>query len=139
MYREISIPFYSTVAASSKKTLVSQRISTPFFVTRLHVRFGTGTENKLKLSFYVSPDDSAPTTAAPTGTNILAQHGHVSYINGSGETIRIPVEVQFDGQGYYLKVYAENSDTFQHSIKAQVSIEIEEGELTKPTEEEKKE
>jgi len=124
MVRKTTISFASTVDASSNKTLVSQRIGTPFSVLRVRASFAPGCERLMKLYFFVSPDNSAPTDAAPTGTNVLTQIGQVAYIVGDDEWKEFPLEILFPERGYYIKVYAENDDTFEHTIDAQVSIAL---------------
>jgi len=122
--RLVSIPFFSTVAASSNKTLVSKRITSAFRTHRVWTSFAPGTNRLLKLYFFISYDDSAPTTEQPKGTNILQTLGYTEYIVGEDEAKWFDLEVPQETRGAYLKVYAVNEDTYGHTIDAIVTIEI---------------
>jgi len=86
--------------------------------------FAPGVDRLMNLYFFVSPDKTAPTDARPNGTNILAQHGQVSYISGDDERKEFSFEALFPERGYYLKVFAVNNDTFEHTIDAQITVEL---------------
>jgi len=122
--RLVTISFFGTVAASSNKTLVSKRINVPFQTKRVRVSFAPGVNRLMKLYFYISPDPSAPTTAAPTGYNILAQTGQAEYITGDDEYKDFQMEIQEVTKGQYVKVYAVNEDTYEHTIDVQITVEF---------------
>ena len=130
--RVTTISFFGFVAASSNKTLVSQRIGTPFHIKHIQASFAPGTERLMKLYFFVSPDSAAPTTHVPTGTNLLAQTGQARYLTGDADSKSFGIEVSFAERGYYVKVYAVNTDTFAHTIDVQITIELEEPEEEVP-------
>jgi len=119
-----TIAFFDTVAGGAKKTLVSPRIEAPFKVKGVRASFAPGVNRLMNLEFYVSPDDSAPTTKPLTGINILASLGHVGYITGDDEFKEMAVEMETISSGYYLKIFSDNTDTFEHTIDAQVTIEL---------------
>ena len=129
--RITTISFFDFVAASSNKTLVSQRIGTPFRIKHIQASFAPGVERLMKLYFFVSPDSAQPTTKVPTGTNLLAQTGQARYLTGDDESKGFGLEVYFAERGYYVKVYAENTDTYAHTIDVQITIELEEPEEKK--------
>lgn len=122
--RLITASFQGTVAANSKKTLRSNRIDLPFGTKRIRAAFALGCNRLLRLSFYISPDQSTPTTEPPTGINIFAQLGASQYITGEDNIIDFQHEIGIKTAGYYLKVYADNQDTYEHTIDAQITIEI---------------
>ncbi len=122
--RLVTSSFHDTVAANSKKTLVSNKIDLPFSTKRIRAAFAAGTNRLLKLSFYLSPDKSAPTTAPPTGDNILAQLGPQTYIVGEDCIVDFQHELGILSAGFYLKVYANNLDTAEHTIDVQITVEI---------------
>jgi hypothetical protein len=128
MAKEISrlqtIAFFGTVGASTGKTLVSKRIERPFKIKEIAASFAPGVNRLMNLEFYISPDDSEPTAKPLTGTNILASLGHVGYITGDDERKEMKTEVEMHEGGYYLKVFADNSDTYEHTIDAQITIEL---------------
>lgn len=126
--------FHGTVAASSKLTLVSNRIDLPFKTKRIRAAFAPGTNRLLRLYFFVSPDESAPTTEEPTGSNVLREMGPQGYITGDDNIVDFQHELEQEFSGMYLKVYADNIDTYEHTIDAQVTVEI----LPREEEEEEK-
>ena len=119
-----TIAFFGTVDANTNKTLVSQRIEVPFRVKSLSCSFAPGVNRLMNLEFYVSPDDSEPTNKPLTGINILASLGHVGYLTGDNERKPMNVETIPFNPGQYLKVYANNNDTYDHTIDAQITIEL---------------
>ncbi len=119
-----TIPFFGKVSPASNKTLVSQRINVPFRIKKIACFFAPGVNKLMNLEFYVSPDSSAPTSKPLTGINILASIGHVGYLTGDSEKKEMDVEVEVRTRGNYLKVFAENKDTYEHTIDAQITIEL---------------
>lgn len=122
--RLVTISFFGQVSASSNKTLVSQRINVPFRTTRIRASFAPGVDRLMRLYFYISPDPSAPTASAPTGYNILAQTGQATYISGDNEVKDFQMEIMEITRGQYVKVYAVNEDTYEHTIDVQITVEF---------------
>jgi len=122
--RLVTCSFHDSVAADSKITLVSNKIDLPFRTKRIRAAFAPGTERLLRLYFYISPDKSAPTTEPPTGDNILAQLGPQVYIVGDDTIVDFQHEIAIIEAGKYLKVYADNLDTYPHTIDVQITVEI---------------
>ena len=119
-----TISFLGTVGAGVNKTLVSQRISLPFRTKKIRASFAPGVQRLMKLYFFISQDPTAPTTEEPKGNNILASLGQVSYLTGDEEFKDLAHEVECPTAGAYIKIYAVNSDAFEHTIDAQVTIEF---------------
>jgi len=122
--RLVTASFHGTVAAHSRITLVSNKIDLPFSTKRIRAAFAPGTDRLLRLSFWISPDPSAPTTDYPTGANILTQLGPQHYIVGDDNTVDFQHEIGVEVAGKYLKVHAENLDTEVHTIDVQITVEI---------------
>jgi len=122
--RLVTISFFGMVAANSKKTLVSKRLNVPFATRIVRCSFPPGVNRLMKLYFFVSPDEVAPTTKEPTGYNILAQTGQAVYITGDNESKKFPMEIEEFTKGRYVKVYAVNEDTYEHTIDVQITIEF---------------
>lgn len=122
--RLVTTSFFGTVSASSKKTLVSKHITSAFIVKKIRASFAPGVNRLMKLYFFISYDPSAPTTEEPLGVNVLAQTGQVTYLTGEDEFKEIEPNVKDTSKAAYLKVYAVNDDTFEHTIDAQVTIEM---------------
>ena len=122
--RLTAISFFSTVAASSKKTLVSKRITSSFRIKKIRASFAPGVNRLMNLYFFISYDDSAPTTEEPKGANLLSQTGQVLYITGDDERKEMELEIYQKEVGAFVKVYADNTDTFEHTIDCQIVIEM---------------
>jgi hypothetical protein len=118
-----TISFFGTVAGGSNLTLVSQKIGERFKTKIIRASFAPGVNRLMTLKFFISQDPSAPTTEEPQGINILKQIGQVPYITGDDEYKELPHETLYPERNAYIKVYAENSDTYEHTIDAQVTIE----------------
>ena len=119
-----TIAFFGAVTANTNKTLVSHRIDVPFKIKEIACSFAPGVNKLMNLEFYISPDDSEPTAKPLTGLNILASLGHVGYLTGDDERKEMKVETIPSNAGQYLKVYANNNDAYDHTIDAQVTIEL---------------
>lgn len=117
-----TLVFHGTVAANSNKTLVSQRLSFPFATRELRAHFALNTNKQLKLEFWVSPDSSAPTAKPLTGHSFLSTLGEVAYIVGDDETVSVPYHVLIPDVGMYLKVFAVNEDSYEHTVDAMIFI-----------------
>lgn len=114
--------FNGTVAANSKVTLVSQRLIFPFVTKEFRVHFALNTNKTLRVSFYISPDDSAPVVQPLTGHSVFSTLGQVDYVVGDDETVIIPYHILIPDIGIFIKVFADNTDSYEHSIDAQVFI-----------------
>jgi hypothetical protein len=117
-----TVSFYGSCPASSELTLVSPLISHPFEIKRIKARFTQGSNNLMKLKFFISPDSDAPASGEPNGMNLLADYGQVDYIVGNNDTKEIEHNVVQPEGNYTLKVYANNEDTFEHDIDVQMTI-----------------
>jgi hypothetical protein len=126
MSRKETISFFSTVSAGGEKTLVSQRINTPFTTSQIAISFPDGHNRLVQIKIFVSKDPTAPTTGEPQGLNILASLGHVFYLVGNNERKVFDIQKPYAERGAYIKVYAKNNDGFLHQIDCQITIELEE-------------
>lgn len=118
----LTLSFKGLVDASSKATLVSKRITFPFTLEKVRAQFALNTNRELRIEFYISPDDSTPTDKPLTGHSVLSTLGQVAYIVGDDEPIEIPHRLAVKEAGMYIKVFADNQDSYPHSIVAQVFI-----------------
>jgi hypothetical protein len=119
-----TISFFGNAPAGSNTCLVSQKISTPYNVERINASFALNTERKLQLSFYISLDDDPTATNKPAGFDILGEYGQVNYLTGDDERKEIKCNALCDISNSWLKVYAINTDGFDHTIDAQIEITI---------------
>lgn len=119
-----TISFFGTCPANSNITLVSNFIDVPFNTKKIRASFAPGVERLMTLKYFISGDKNAPTTEEPQGINILAQIGQSLFITGDDEFKEFEHETIHQVAGGYLKVYAKNSDVFDHTIDSQVTIEF---------------
>jgi len=118
-----TVALFGSCPASGEITLATPRISMPYTVQKIKARFPQGCQNMLKLRFYVSPDADCPAVGKPNGHSMLSDYGQVDYIVGDQDSKSIEHETEVEESGSFLKVYAENSDTFVHAIDVQITID----------------
>lgn len=125
--RRDTISFFGTVNANGEKTLVSQRINTPFNTKKVAISFPDGHNRLVQIKVFISQDQNAPTSGEPQGLNILQMLGSVPFVVGDNERKDFEVEKPYSQRGGYIKMYAKNNDGFQHTMDAQITIELLEG------------
>jgi len=121
-----TVSFFAACEARSEKTLVSQRITTPYVVRRIRASFAMGCENLHQLEFFIGDDSDAPSAGRPGGSNLLQDYGQVRYVAGDGEVVLMEHEVPVLQGNTWLKVYANNTDYYAHDINVQITIETQE-------------
>lgn len=119
-----TVSFSGTCAARGEVVLCTPIITYPYVLRKVHCRFPIGCVDKLKLRFFVSPDDDTPSSGAPNGYSMLREHGQVDYILGDGDQKDLEHEVEVAESGTFLKVYAVNDDYFAHLIDVQMTLEV---------------
>lgn len=122
--RLVTVSFQGQIPANSNRTYRSNAINLPFRTKRIRAAFPAGTNRLLRLSYFISPDDSTPTTEPPTGTNVLSQLGGQPYVVGDDNLVDFQHEIRIEVAGKYLKVYCENSDVAAHTLDTQITVEI---------------
>jgi len=122
--REVTISFFDTITESTGKTLVSKHIDVPFRLRRIRASFAPGVNRLMTLRYFISPDKEAPTALPINGFNPLDQIGQVDYITGDDEYKDLPHQVDYEVRSGWIKVLADNTDVFQHTIDTQVVIEL---------------
>jgi len=120
---QVTLPFNGMVSAGGELTLVSKRLTFPYLVKRLVTSFALGANRTLQVKFFVSLDKSAPATGQPTGLDLLSLYGEDSYLTGDDEQKDFPHEIKVPEAGSYVKIYGNNTDSFDHTLDAQVIIE----------------
>lgn len=122
--RLVTITFFGTVPLNSNKTFVGKQISVPFIVREIAQSFAAGLNRTMTTKYFIDNDAEASTTDQPNGVNILSQFGQVTYITGDDERKVLSQETEIPFANAYIKLYCENSDTFDHTLDAQVTIEL---------------
>ena len=120
---KVTLPFFGSVAAGGELTLVSQRLNFIYTIRTLIASFALGTNRTLQLRYFLSYDDSAPAAGRPVGSDLLRIYGQIPYLVGDDEHKEFPHEILVRRAGTYLKVYGNNTDTFDHTLDAQIVID----------------
>ncbi len=116
----VTVNFLDTVNPYSAKTLVSQRISRPFRLLLIRPHFALGANRLLRLYFYLSIDDSTPSSLPLSGSNVIQETSQEVYVVGDNESKELYQNFVADYAGSYLKVFADNKDAFKHTIDVQM-------------------
>jgi len=117
------LSFYGSVTAGARATFVSKRLGFPYIVKNIRVKFALGHVGLVQHKFFISDDDAAPTAEIPSGTNILAQWGSVSYVVGDDDVLDIQDQTIVDHMGTWFKVHVYNTDTATHTINVVATID----------------
>ena len=119
-----TIFFSGTVAASTGKALVSNIMTHPFDVMACHVNFVQGTDNTLKIELLSTVENSVSGTTRVTnpGYNVFSAGNLSSDVNPFmvGDQYISVHHFYTVPEGYYLKIFANNTDTSSHSIEVRV-------------------
>lgn len=118
-----TLSFYSIVSASSVVNLASRRIPFPFQFKEIKIYCDLGQELQVQYKIFYANDDDVPASGEPAGTNVLATLGHVDYIVGEDGWLPFKDEIIVDFAGGYIKVHANNADTFDHYVDVVIEIE----------------
>ena len=121
-----TIVFNGTCSANDVLTLVSNRISSPFTIEDLSFHFALNTNRTLELKPFISSDDNAPSSGEPSGFNFLHEYGQSSKVVGDDEPKFFRHNYTVREAGSYLKIYANNTDAFDHTVDVHITIRIHE-------------
>ena len=118
------IAFYGSVGASSRTTLVSKKISLPYVIDNVRIKYALGHAATTQHKIFISQDNDAPTSGEPTGHNILEQMGHVDYVVGDDDVMDLPDNSVMHQSPSWLKVLAINTDASNtHTINVLITID----------------
>lgn len=119
-----TISFFDTVSALSEKTIASDRISSPYEIQQIAASFALNTSRKLQLKFFDSLSSHQPSSGEPNANNWLTDYGQVDYIVGDGEKKVLTHNVQILTHPSYILIYANNTDSFIHTIDVLIQIKL---------------
>jgi len=117
-----TIMFAGLCLARSVLTLPSQRITRPFRLSMVTIRFPAGTQNLVTIRLYQADDNQAPTTGRPSGVSLLQDFGQVDYVRGDGVQVTLLHTIDVAPAGAYLKVHADNTDWYDHTVDVDIQI-----------------
>lgn len=118
-----TLSFYGSVTTGARVTLVSQRISFPFILDKIRVKYALGHIGLVQHSIYVSRDSEAPTAGPPTGLDVLSQYGNVDYLCGDDDVEEDTDQTIVDEMPTWIKIHVYNTDTATHTINVRITID----------------
>ena len=119
----VTLPFNGVVAAGGEKTLASKRLTFPYRIHKLISSFALGQDRTMQVRFFNAKDNQAPASGLPSGLDLLNIYGESAFLVGDEDTKTSLFEALVPEGGTYMKVYARNTDGFEHTIDCQVVIE----------------
>ncbi|MBA7552761.1 hypothetical protein ES705_45335 [subsurface metagenome] len=124
LLQNITIPFFGTCLANSELVLVSKRLNFRYITKKIIAFFALNTNHTLQIIPYLSYDPTAPVTGLPSGSALFSPYGQVGYLSGDDEHEEHQHELIVNQIGSYLKIYANNTDSFDHTVDAQIQIQV---------------
>ena len=124
LHQNITIPFKGICLANSELTLTSKRLNFFYITRKIVVAFALNTAHTLQIIPFLSFDPTTPPTGKPTGTELFSPYGQVAFLSGDDEHEEHIHELTVTRSGTYLKIYAKNTDSFDHTIDAQIQIQV---------------
>ena len=118
-----SLPFFGTVTAGNRITMVSQKIAFPYILDQIRLKYALGHNGLVQHSIFVSRDAEAPTTGEPTGRNVLLQYGSVGYVCGDDDVEVISDQTIVDEMPTWIKIHVYNTDAFDHTANVLITID----------------
>jgi len=119
-----TIPLAGTCPARGELTLATKRIRPPFTVRRIRASFPPGCQDHLALAIYLSEDPTCPASGPPTGLSILQEYAATDTLKGDGETKDLETDLPQPLGGTWLKVYAANTDWYDHAVDVLLTVDL---------------
>jgi hypothetical protein len=116
------INFRGSCTARSSLVLTSQRLPAGYTTESLRLHWAPGCQGQLLLTPYLSPDDVCPSTGPPSGTPLLYAVTQDPSFRGDDSDLELLHEVTIREGGTCLKIYAQNTDWYDHHVDAQITV-----------------
>ena len=124
LLQTVTVPFTGTCLSNDELTLVSKRLNFPYRTNKVVAAFALNTAHTLQLIPFISFDPSAPAAGRPSGQPLFSPYGQVEYLSGDDEHEEHVHQILVKRSGSYLKIYANNTDSFDHTVDAQIHITV---------------
>lgn len=119
-----TLSFDDGIDPLSEKTIVSGRIPFPFEIIEMKFEFRKGCETLLEYKVFASDNNIAPSSGEPPGINVLSGYGQRDYIAAEDAIISIYHTFRVEHPGWYVKLYVNNRDIFEHTVGAWITLRI---------------
>jgi len=119
-----TIPFLGSVRAKKDTVLVSEELRFPYTVKSARIDFPRDVQRMLRIKIFVSFDDTVPEEGEPRGYNIV-KYGNVNYVVGDSGPVVFNLGVPVRRASTWIKIYAKNLDSFDHTVDVKVDINVE--------------
>jgi len=121
--RVVEIPFYGTVGAGAILSLVSNRISYPFRITRLKMIFDEIANNVVQHRWFTSGNPQVSTTDVPSGDAIASRETPLPIFVGRGLVRIVDINEEFPEGDLFIKLYTLNGLGVAYTINGSCTIE----------------
>ena len=121
--RVVEIPFYGSIGAGAFLTLVSNRISYPFRVTRLKMIFDELANNLVTHQWLTSGNRNVSTTGPPSGDLIGRRESTTPTFTGRGLIRVVDLNDEYPEGDLFIKLYTFNGLGVAYPINASCTIE----------------
>jgi len=120
--RIVTIPFYSTVGASSSKTIRSYKLKGPISTLRFKMRFPRLAGGQLFYRWYYADTDEIPTTEPISNRRIWNDVTENDSWTGEDSTLWVTHQRTLDLPYVYIKLWVNN--TYSATLPVDAMIEI---------------
>ena len=122
MTKKYSIPLHGTVSANSTVSISSSLFDFPFRFLKARIGFPPGSHRKVQIKIIISSDTANPSTGVPHGHSLLSLYSTTDYIVGDDESVDVLYVGDFPPRRC-IKVYANNTDGWDHTVDVVCDIE----------------
>lgn len=119
-----TISLVGSVSAGSTKVLASRPLPGNIRIKRITASFALNQARLVQISPFLSFDAEKPSSGFPGGTNLLQFVSSQHYLVGDDDTKVIELDYLVTDTPTWLKVYANNTDGFDHDVDVQIIIAI---------------
>lgn len=123
MNRKTVIPFNAVVGAGANVTIVSSKIDIRRKITKIEIHFPDNANDLLRVSAHVDDNETASTTNAPSGTNLISRFSSTPYVIGHGSVVVMDIAYIPSFYQTYIKAYFANTNAY--AVTATVLITVE--------------
>ena len=117
------VPFMANLAANTNLTLLAGKIPFWYRIIECEIVFRDDAANNLLIYVFAAKSATLSTTTPPPDTNIFSQYSQTPYFLGEGLIKTVNCNYLVENGDYYLKVFAQNLNTYAQTVNVTVKIE----------------